>query len=146
MTTGRMLAATGVLLCYCAVYRPYQPLQCLHLLSLQVYDNCRMLAATGELLCYCDARKLQWYLDKGLAELVVEEPPTIRLLFEHKNADQQVCGCEGGGACAAVAVLSHGKKVMYVADRAPTQLTPSCNLMFAHACCLSRLPLHLHLR
>lgn len=56
----------------------------------QVYDNCRMLAITGELLCYCDARKLHWYLDKGLAELVTEEPPTIRLLFEHKNADQQV--------------------------------------------------------
>lgn len=49
-----------------------------------------MLAITGELLCYCDARKLHWYLDKGLAELVTEEPPTIRLLFEHKNADQQV--------------------------------------------------------
>jgi len=57
----------------------------------QVYDNCRMLSTTGDLLCYCDARKLHWYLDKGLAELVLEDPPTIRLLFEHKNADQQVC-------------------------------------------------------
>jgi hypothetical protein len=56
----------------------------------QVYDNCRMLSTTGELLCFCDMRKLQWYVDRGLAERVLEEPPTIRLLFEHKNADQQV--------------------------------------------------------
>jgi hypothetical protein len=49
-----------------------------------------MLSTAGDLLCYCDARKLNWYLDKGLAELVQEDPPTIRLLFEHKNADQQV--------------------------------------------------------
>jgi hypothetical protein len=50
-----------------------------------------MLSTAGDLLCYCDARKLQWYLDKGLAEMVSHDPPTIRLLFEHKNADQQVC-------------------------------------------------------
>lgn len=76
---------------------PVNPFACLWigapcdllLLVTQVYDNCRMLATTGDLLCYCDARKLQWYLDKGLAELVQEDPPTIRLLFEHKNADQQ---------------------------------------------------------
>jgi cation-transporting P-type ATPase D len=49
-----------------------------------------MLSSTGDLLCFCDLRKLQWYVDKNLAELVTEDPPTIRLLFEHKNADQQV--------------------------------------------------------
>eukprot|EP00879_Flechtneria_rotunda_P011906 GHRR01012435.1.p1 GENE.GHRR01012435.1~~GHRR01012435.1.p1 ORF type:complete len:931 (+),score=387.60 GHRR01012435.1:2246-5038(+) len=60
----------------------------------QVYDNCRMLSVTGELLCFCDMRKLQWYADRGLAELVQQDPPTIRLKFEHKNADQQV-GLDG---------------------------------------------------
>lgn len=54
-----------------------------------------MLSTTGELLCFCDMRKLQWYIDKGLAEKVEEDPPTIRLLFEHKNADQQVGSSEG---------------------------------------------------
>jgi hypothetical protein len=38
----------------------------------QVYDNCRMLSSTGDLLCFCDMRKLCWYTDKGLAELVQE--------------------------------------------------------------------------
>lgn len=56
----------------------------------QVYDNCRMLSTTGELLCFCDMRKLTWYVERGLAERVLREPPTIRLLFEHKNSDQQV--------------------------------------------------------
>ncbi len=36
----------------------------------QVYDNCRMLSREGALLCYCDARKLQWYLARGLAAQV----------------------------------------------------------------------------
>jgi hypothetical protein len=49
-----------------------------------------MLSTSGELLCFCDMRKLQWYVDRGLAERVLQDPPTIRLLFEHKNADQQV--------------------------------------------------------
>jgi cation-transporting P-type ATPase D len=53
-----------------------------------------MLSTSGELLCFCDMRKLQWYVDRGLAERVLQEPPTIRLLFEHKNADQQV-GLDG---------------------------------------------------
>jgi cation-transporting P-type ATPase D len=52
-----------------------------------------MLSTSGELLCFCDMRKLQWYVDRGLAERVQQEPPTIRLLFEHKNADQQVGSC-----------------------------------------------------
>ena len=60
----------------------------------QVYENCRMLAQNGELLCYCDTKKVAWYLERGIAEKVGEEPPTIRLLFEHKNADQQA-GLDG---------------------------------------------------
>jgi cation-transporting P-type ATPase D len=60
----------------------------------QVYENCRMLSQSGELLCYCDGKKLAWYLERGIAEKVAEEPPTIRLLFEHKSADQQA-GLDG---------------------------------------------------
>ncbi|GLI59187.1 hypothetical protein VaNZ11_001019 [Volvox africanus] len=55
----------------------------------QVYQNCRMLSREGQLLCFCDTRKLNWYLGKGLAVQVCEDPPTIQLLFEHQSTDQQ---------------------------------------------------------
>lgn len=47
-----------------------------------------MLSQDGTLLCHCDQKKLRWYLNKGIAEEVSTEPPTIRLLFQHANADQ----------------------------------------------------------
>uniref|UniRef100_A0A7R9V667 HRDC domain-containing protein n=1 Tax=Chlamydomonas euryale TaxID=1486919 RepID=A0A7R9V667_9CHLO len=53
-----------------------------------VYQNARMLSREGELLCHCDMRKIEWYLGKGIATLESDNPPTIRLLFEHKNADE----------------------------------------------------------
>lgn len=54
----------------------------------QVYENCRMLSRDGELLCFCDSRKLAWYVGRGLAARVSDDPPTIRLLFEHRVGDQ----------------------------------------------------------
>ncbi|PNH11910.1 hypothetical protein TSOC_001223, partial [Tetrabaena socialis] len=62
-----------------------------------VYSNCRMLGLDGSLLCYCDARKLAWYLGKGLAVQVCDEPPTVQLLFQHQNTDQQMGGCAPAG-------------------------------------------------
>ncbi|XP_010413999.1 PREDICTED: protein RRP6-like 3 isoform X2 [Camelina sativa] len=50
-----------------------------------VYHNCRIYANDGRLLCYCDKRKLEWYLNRGLAKLVEEDPPAIMLLFEPKG-------------------------------------------------------------
>ncbi|CAN8247695.1 unnamed protein product [Cochlearia groenlandica] len=50
-----------------------------------VYHNCRIYANDGRLLCYCDKRKLEWYLNRGLAKLVEETPPAIMLLFEPKG-------------------------------------------------------------
>ncbi|XP_024520048.1 protein RRP6-like 3 [Selaginella moellendorffii] len=50
-----------------------------------VYENCRIYAGDGRLLCYCDRRKLEWYLQRGLAERLNEEPPAIRLCFEPKG-------------------------------------------------------------
>ncbi|GAX75756.1 hypothetical protein CEUSTIGMA_g3199.t1 [Chlamydomonas eustigma] len=55
----------------------------------QVYQNAQMLSKEGDLLCYCDTRKIEWYLSKGIAERISHDPPIIRLLFEHKGADQQ---------------------------------------------------------
>ncbi|CAM6009797.1 unnamed protein product [Sphagnum balticum] len=50
-----------------------------------VYHNCRIFAGDGRLLCYCDRKKLEWYVNRGLAEYVEGEPPAVRLLFEPKG-------------------------------------------------------------
>lgn len=50
-----------------------------------VYHNCRIYAGDGRLLCYCDRKKLDWYVQRGLAEFTDEDPPAIKLLFEPKG-------------------------------------------------------------
>ncbi|XP_051125461.1 protein RRP6-like 3 isoform X2 [Andrographis paniculata] len=50
-----------------------------------VYHNCKIYANDGRLLCYCDRRKLEWYINRNLAKLVEEDPPSIMLLFEPKG-------------------------------------------------------------
>eukprot|EP00850_Spirogloea_muscicola_P021418 SM000248S08311 [mRNA] locus=s248:1295:8491:- [translate_table: standard] len=50
-----------------------------------VYQNCRIYAGDGRLLCYCDRKKLDWYVQRSLAEYLDEEPPSVRLLFEPKG-------------------------------------------------------------
>lgn len=35
-----------------------------------MYDNCRILAPDNTLLSTCSRKKLQWYLDKNLGELI----------------------------------------------------------------------------
>jgi len=47
-----------------------------------LYENCRMVSPTGETLCTCSAKKLKWYIERGLADQVSEDPPTIRLRFQ----------------------------------------------------------------
>ena len=47
-----------------------------------LYDNCFLQAPDGQPLCTCDRRKAQWYLDKGIGELVSKEPFVVRLQFE----------------------------------------------------------------
>ena len=36
----------------------------------KIYGNCIMLALDGTMLCRCDEKKINWYLSRGLAELV----------------------------------------------------------------------------
>ncbi|CAM6097604.1 unnamed protein product [Calypogeia fissa] len=50
-----------------------------------VYRNCRIYADDGRLLCFCDRKKLEWYVKRGLAVYMEEEPPSVRLLFEPKG-------------------------------------------------------------
>ncbi|KAL4425764.1 hypothetical protein ABPG75_009780 [Micractinium tetrahymenae] len=54
-----------------------------------VYENARMYSKDGELLCHTDKRKLLWYLKKGLAEKMSDDPLCVRLTFQHKTGDQQ---------------------------------------------------------
>eukprot|EP00271_Cylindrocystis_brebissonii_P017801 TRINITY_DN4772_c0_g2_i1.p1 TRINITY_DN4772_c0_g2~~TRINITY_DN4772_c0_g2_i1.p1 ORF type:complete len:969 (+),score=144.85 TRINITY_DN4772_c0_g2_i1:140-2908(+) len=57
----------------------------------RVYENCRIYGNTGgRLLCFCDKKKLQWYVSRGLAEYLSDEPPSIRLLFEPKGQPDDV--------------------------------------------------------
>ncbi|XP_054715998.1 exonuclease 3'-5' domain-containing protein 2-like [Uloborus diversus] len=48
-----------------------------------MYDNCQLVAPDGELLCSCDKGKAEWYVEKGLGEVIkLEDPFTVRLTFE----------------------------------------------------------------
>lgn len=47
-----------------------------------IFDNCLIQAPDGMNLSRCSRKKLNWYLGQGLADLVHDEPPTIRLRFE----------------------------------------------------------------
>uniref|UniRef100_A0A8C6TCB4 Exonuclease 3'-5' domain-containing protein 2 n=1 Tax=Neogobius melanostomus TaxID=47308 RepID=A0A8C6TCB4_9GOBI len=47
-----------------------------------LYDNCFLQAPDGQPLCTCDKKKAKWYLDKGIGELISENPFIVRLLFE----------------------------------------------------------------
>lgn len=47
-----------------------------------LYYNCFLQAPDGELLCTCDKKKALWYISKGIGELILEDPLTVRLKFE----------------------------------------------------------------
>ncbi len=47
-----------------------------------VYENCRMLAPDGAMLCFCDKRKMNWYIEKGIADQIGIDPPIFKLKFE----------------------------------------------------------------
>lgn len=53
------------------------------------YEGGRMEAPDGTLLSFTDLKKSQWYLQKGLATLISEEPYTVRLNFEPSGRNQQ---------------------------------------------------------
>ena len=47
-----------------------------------IYDSCKMLAPDGQQLCYCDYKKMTWYVERNLAEIISKDPPVFRLIFE----------------------------------------------------------------
>ena len=48
----------------------------------KAYQNCRILAPDNELLCYCNMDKIDWYMSRNLAEIIKDNPMTIKLKFE----------------------------------------------------------------
>lgn len=54
-----------------------------HARKSSLYENCRILAPSGVLMCNANKKKLQWYLDRGLADEI--DDATIRLKFEPKG-------------------------------------------------------------
>lgn len=49
------------------------------------YENCRIVSPEGVGLATCGLKKVRWYLDRDLAELVSQDPPVIRLKFTPKG-------------------------------------------------------------
>lgn len=47
-----------------------------------LYGNWTMLAADGSPMCKCSAKRAQWYLKRGIAEQVSDNPPSFKLKFE----------------------------------------------------------------
>ncbi|XP_028158918.1 exonuclease 3'-5' domain-containing protein 2 [Ostrinia furnacalis] len=50
--------------------------------SRPLYHNCFLQAPDGDLLCTCDDRKAMWYVEKQIADVVKDDPLTVRLRFE----------------------------------------------------------------
>jgi ribonuclease D len=48
----------------------------------KVYENCQIQAPDGEILCFTDMKKARWYVERDLAEVIIEAPYVIRLKFE----------------------------------------------------------------
>ena len=56
--------------------------------SAPLYDNYAMLAPDGQQLAMLSRRKANWYIRKGLAEVVTQDPPTIKLKFNPSGNTQ----------------------------------------------------------
>lgn len=49
---------------------------------MRIYDNCLIQAPDGVSLSRCSLKKAKWYINKGMADLIGDNPITIRLRFE----------------------------------------------------------------
>lgn len=77
-----------------------------------IFDNCLILAPDGVKLSRCGRKKMNWYLKKGLAELISEDPWIIRLLFE-----------PNGRTCAEDPIMLAGKPNICVVCGSSENLT-----------------------
>ncbi|KAL5021968.1 hypothetical protein ScPMuIL_001123 [Solemya velum] len=54
--------------------------------------NCCLLAPDGQLLCTSDVRKVEWYIHKGLADKLSDDPLTLKLKFEETSGPKPDLG------------------------------------------------------
>jgi hypothetical protein len=47
-----------------------------------IYHNVRFLNKNGDLIFFAQQKRARWYLDRGLAQVVSEEPYTVQLNFQ----------------------------------------------------------------
>ena len=47
-----------------------------------IYGNCKILAPDGKLMCRCLEKRVNWYLNRHLAQIVDNDPLTIQLNFK----------------------------------------------------------------
>lgn len=48
----------------------------------KIYGNCQVFSPGGHLMFRCDLKKAKWYLNRDLANIVDNDPLTIKLTFE----------------------------------------------------------------
>lgn len=51
----------------------------------KIYGNCQVISPNGYLMFRCDIKKVNWYLNRNLADIVDRSPLTIKLKFEPKG-------------------------------------------------------------
>jgi cation-transporting P-type ATPase D len=49
----------------------------------RMYHNCKMVSSNGDFLAYTDLRRMEWYIERGLAERVTDRE--FKLTFQHKS-------------------------------------------------------------
>ena len=62
------------------------PIQLMSIQRKPIYDNCMMEGPDQTPLCRCSRKRARWYVDRDLAEVIEEDPYTIRLKFYPKGA------------------------------------------------------------
>jgi hypothetical protein len=54
-----------------------------------IYGNCQVLSPNGELMFRCLEKKAYWYLNRNLAEIISNDPLTIKLKFTPKGKGEK---------------------------------------------------------
>lgn len=54
-----------------------------------IYGNCSVYNPEGELMFRCLLKRAKWYLDRGLAKVIEEDPLSIKLNFKPKGNGEQ---------------------------------------------------------
>jgi len=57
-----------------------------------LYHNCQLQAPDGQMLCTCDTKKAEWYVKKGIGELISKDPLIVRLKFEPSGRPEGKAG------------------------------------------------------